>query len=205
MQFTYSILAFALSALAQNSSAPAAPSSASAPAGATGTNSLVIISPNGNLAYKSGDSIVVTWNINTDDATWKNTDVSFEIADASQGANKVTPIGKTLQGSSKIGDLQLTSSMPAGIPAGSQYCVRAGVKGQNGFVYFFSPNFPINAVLVSSTSTSAPSSTSGPSTTAGQGAVAVATTSNAPPAKTTSSGAERLAVLVVSVAYLMLM
>ncbi|KAI8844596.1 hypothetical protein BJ741DRAFT_588850 [Chytriomyces cf. hyalinus JEL632] len=139
LKLILAVLAAVVSVLAQTS----APSAPSAP---TTSNSMVLISPNGNLAYKSGDPITITWNINTDAASWRNTQVTFEIADASQGANKVTPFAM-LTGTANIGDLQMQSTIPTNIPAGGAYCVRADVRGTSGFTYFFSPNFPINQAL----------------------------------------------------------
>ncbi|KAI8616017.1 hypothetical protein BC830DRAFT_1119766 [Chytriomyces sp. MP71] len=205
MRFVLALVASALLAAAQTD--PAGPTgSASAPAAAS-SNSIVIISPTGNLAYKSGDPVVITWNINTGaDQTWLDTQVTFEIADASKGANKVTPINKMLNGTSSISDLQLSTVVPDGIPAGGSYCVRADVRGPSGFVYFFSPNFPINQAL-SASSGGAAVMTTGASAAAGANAAVTMSPSVAPVVPTTaspaaattskSSNAERLAVCLV--------
>ncbi|KAJ3390541.1 hypothetical protein HDU80_011214 [Chytriomyces hyalinus] len=194
MQFVLALIAFAVSVLAQSSD-PAAPSNA--PSAPSTTNSLVLISPNGNLAYKSGDPITITWNIGADDATWKDTDVMFEIADASQGANKVTPITQLSSGvTTKIGSLQFQSTVPDKVPAGGAYCVRAGVRGTNGFVYFFSPNFPINQDLKAAVpTTSAAAAAAGTATiTAAAPASAKGAVSTSAPASAKISHAEKLAV-----------
>ncbi|KAJ3237467.1 hypothetical protein HDU81_009411 [Chytriomyces hyalinus] len=189
MQFGLALFAFAVSVLAQNSTSPVAPTNA--PSAPSATNSLVLISPNGNLAYKSGDPITITWNIGADDATWKDTDVMFEIADASQGANKVTPITQLSAGvTTKIGSLQFQSTVPDKVPAGGAYCVRAGVRGTNGFVYFFSPNFPINQELKASVPTTAAAPAAGAAGTA----TVVASVATSAPAGVKTSSAEKLAV-----------
>ncbi|KAJ3074556.1 hypothetical protein HDU98_010919 [Podochytrium sp. JEL0797] len=128
--------------------APSAPDAPSSPASSVDGNTIVIISPTGNLGYKTGDSLQITWNNNGDtdiNGVWENTVMTFELADASLGANKVTPIGVSLNGTATVQDLQLTTTIPAGVPAGMAYCVRSNIKGLVGFTYFFSPSFPINA------------------------------------------------------------
>ncbi|KAJ3238141.1 hypothetical protein HDU78_003672 [Chytriomyces hyalinus] len=183
------VLAAAVSVLAQTS----APSAPSAP---TTSNSMVLISPNGNLAYKSGDPITITWNINTDAESWRNTQVTFEIADASQGANKVTPFAM-LTGTANIGDLQMQSTIPANIPAGGAYCVRADVRGASGFTYFFSPNFPINQALGAAAPTTAAAASAG-SSAATSMVVAVQPTSVAAVTSKPSS-AERIVISLAAI------
>ncbi|KAJ3018891.1 UNVERIFIED_CONTAM: hypothetical protein HDU68_010930 [Siphonaria sp. JEL0065] len=165
MKFTYTLLALAavlvraqdetsavvdqpeVSAVA-TADAPASPATVPAPA-TNPANTIVIISPTGTKAYKSGETITVTWTNKGDpnDWDWWGTPVQFEIADASLGVNRVSPIGVYLAGNATIGDLQLSATLPTGIPAGGAYCVRADIKGPRGFTYFFSPNFPINQAL----------------------------------------------------------
>ncbi|KAI9343191.1 hypothetical protein BDR26DRAFT_858699 [Obelidium mucronatum] len=169
-----SYLIFALagsSAWAQESTEPAAATAPVAPA-ASSANTISIISPTGTKSYQPGENITVTWTNNGDknDWDWWGMPVEFELADASMGINKVTPIGVTLAGNSTIGDLQLVSVVPASVPAGSAYCVRAGVKGPRGFTYFFSPTFPIGK------SVGAPATGPEPKVSAVATVVAVATT-----------------------------
>ncbi|KAJ3020079.1 UNVERIFIED_CONTAM: hypothetical protein HDU68_010355 [Siphonaria sp. JEL0065] len=127
---------------------PAGPATVPAPS-TNPANTIVIISPTGTKAYKSGETLTITWTNKGDpnDWDWWGTPVQFEIADATQWPNKVAPIGVYLAGNATIGDLQLSATLPTGIPAGGAYCVRADVKGPRGFTYFFSPNFPINQAL----------------------------------------------------------
>ncbi|KAJ3247577.1 hypothetical protein HDU78_003742 [Chytriomyces hyalinus] len=187
LRIILAVVAAVVSVVAQTS----APSAPSAP---TTSNSMVLISPNGNLAYKSGDPITITWNINTDAAAWRNTQVTFEIADASQGANKVTPFAM-LNGTANIGDLQMQSTIPANIPAGGAYCVRADVRGTSGFTYFFSPNFPINQALGAAAPTTAAAA---PAASATAKAAAVSPTSVAA-VTSKPSNAERFVVSLVAI------
>ncbi|KAJ3020080.1 UNVERIFIED_CONTAM: hypothetical protein HDU68_010356 [Siphonaria sp. JEL0065] len=167
---SYVFFSLATVALAQDSTAPAAPATVPAPSNAG--NTISIISPTGTKAYQPGENLTVTWTNNGDpnDWDWWGMAVQFELADASQGINKVAPIGVYLAGNSTIGDLQLITSIPATVPAGSAYCVRADVKGPRGFTYFFSPMFPIGKSLGSSN----------PSPAGAAPAVVTATTTGAP-------------------------
>ncbi|KAJ3241103.1 hypothetical protein HDU81_001889 [Chytriomyces hyalinus] len=191
LRIVLAVLAAAVAVLAQTS----APSAPSAP---TSANSMVLISPNGNLAYKSGDPVTITWNINTDAAAWRNTQVTFEIADASQGANKVTPFAM-LNGTANIGDLQMQSTIPLNIPAGGAYCVRADVRGTTGFTYFFSPNFPINQAL----GVAAPTTAAAAGASSATSMVAAVQPTSALTSK--PSSAERIVVSLVAIAGLLVL
>ncbi|KAJ3071674.1 hypothetical protein HDU98_004963 [Podochytrium sp. JEL0797] len=177
MKFLYAVLAFAASSFAQNSTvAPAAPSAPSA-ASSSSKSAIEIISPTGTKSYNSGDLITITWSI-VDTTVDSTQQLVFEICDASLGANKVTPIGVTLNGTASISALQLNTELPKGIPAGGAYTIRADLKESTSFVYFFSPNFPINQAL----GVSVPVATSA-------GAAAAATGSNGSPAAVTKTSA----------------
>ncbi|KAJ3065475.1 hypothetical protein HDU98_011179 [Podochytrium sp. JEL0797] len=161
------------------------------------TDTITIISPIASQKFKSGQAIQIVWNNNGDttDSAWLNTQVTFEIADASQGPNKVNPIGITL-GSGMVKDLLLNANIPANAPTGGAFCIRAGIMGPSGFVYAFSPNFSMNggtAVVVASGG--------------GSGGAAVATTAAAAGAKpvvsqaatvSTTSGAKMNAAGILS-------
>ncbi|KAI8832428.1 hypothetical protein BJ741DRAFT_614512 [Chytriomyces cf. hyalinus JEL632] len=194
MNFIVSVLSvFAAVAVAQgdtaSSATPAQPSSApAAPAAPNSSNGISIISPTGTRAYKSGEKMVVTWNILGDDPEYQYTDVQFQICDASGGANKVSPIGAYLTNTTaaSVGLLSISADVPANIPPGNAYTVRAEIRGTTGFIYFFSPNFPINKDLaVSAAPTAAASASAGAAVTT---ASAVATAAPGQ-ATTTKSGA----------------
>ncbi|KAJ3237468.1 hypothetical protein HDU81_009412 [Chytriomyces hyalinus] len=172
MNFIVSVLSvFAAVAMAQgdtaSSATPAQPSSApAAPAAPSSSNGISIISPTGTRAYKSGEKMVVTWNILGDDPEYQYTDVQFQICDASGGANKVSPIGAYLTNTTavSVGLLSISADVPANIPPGNAYTVRAEIRGTTGFIYFFSPNFPINKDLAVSAAPTAASSGAGVTT-----------------------------------------
>ncbi|KAJ3065465.1 hypothetical protein HDU98_011181 [Podochytrium sp. JEL0797] len=145
MQFLLPLSFLALSALAQNS--PKSPTAAPAPV-ASGS-SIAIITPTGSSSYFEADQMVVAWNVlgNAPDKTFLGSQITFEIADASGGALKISPIGVTLNGTATIADLQLRTVVPGNIPPGPAYCVRGAIKGATSFQYFFSPIFPINQAV----------------------------------------------------------
>ncbi|KAJ3074557.1 hypothetical protein HDU98_010920 [Podochytrium sp. JEL0797] len=150
-----------------SSTPPAGNSSGTAPGGTTAaphavapnvalpsTDTITVISPMASQSYNSGEAIQIVWNNNGDtkDSVWLNTQVTFEIADASQGPNKVNPIGITL-GTGMVKDLFLNAKIPANAPTGGAFCIRAGFMSTGGFIYAFSPNFSMNggtAVVVAS-------------------------------------------------------
>ncbi|KAJ3390540.1 hypothetical protein CcCBS67573_g05010 [Chytriomyces confervae] len=199
MKFIVTVLAaFASLALAQDdtaspsaslvsaSVAPAQPSAPAAPAAPNSSNGISIISPTGTRAYKSGEKMVVTWNILGSDPEYQFTDVQFQICDASGGANKVSPIGAYLTNATStpsVGLLSITADVPANIPPGNAYTVRAEIRGATGFIYFFSPNFPINKDLVASAAPSAAASAAAPAATTGNAVASAA------PVPTSKSGA----------------
>ncbi|KAJ3071675.1 hypothetical protein HDU98_004964 [Podochytrium sp. JEL0797] len=108
-----------------------------------------IITPTGQRAYFEGDQMIVAWNIvgPASDKTFLSSPITFELADASGGALKISPIGVTLNGTATIADLQLRTVMPGNIPQGPAYCVRGAIKGATSYQYFFSPVFPINQAV----------------------------------------------------------
>ncbi|KAJ3065466.1 hypothetical protein HDU98_011182 [Podochytrium sp. JEL0797] len=145
MQFLLPLSFLALSALAQNS--PKSPTTAPAPI-ASGS-SIAIITPTGSNAYFEADQMIVDWNIvgPASDKTFLSSPITFEIADASGGALKISPIGVTFNGTATIADLQFRTVVPGNIPPGPAYCVRGAIKGATSFQYFFSPIFPINQAV----------------------------------------------------------
>ncbi|TPX76011.1 hypothetical protein CcCBS67573_g02750 [Chytriomyces confervae] len=191
MNFIVSVLSvFAAVAVAQgdtaSSATPAQPSSApAAPAAPNSSNGISIISPTGTRAYKSGEKMVVTWNILGNDPEYQYTDVQFQICDASGGANKVSPIGAYLTNTTavSVGLLSISADVPANIPPGNAYTVRAEIRGTTGFIYFYSPNFPINKDLAVS---AAPTAASASAAVTTANAVATAAPGQA---TTTKSGA----------------
>ncbi|KAJ3243919.1 hypothetical protein HDU78_011673 [Chytriomyces hyalinus] len=195
MNFIVSVLSvFAAVAVAQgdtaSSATPAQPSAPAAPAAPNSSNGISIISPTGTRAYKSGEKMIVTWNILGNDPEYQYTDVQFQICDASGGANKVSPIGAYLTNTTaaSVGLLSISADVPANIPPGNAYTVRAEIRGTTGFIYFYSPNFPINkdlAVSAAPTSAAASASAGGAAVTTAN-AVATAAPGQA---TTTKSGA----------------
>ncbi|KAI8615957.1 hypothetical protein BC830DRAFT_1120089 [Chytriomyces sp. MP71] len=192
MKFTGSavFLAFASLVTAQNdTAAPAAPSAPSAPGGNNGPatpnaqESITIITPTGNTPYNVGDTMQITWTNNapSTDTQFQYTDITFELADASGGPNKVSPLGVYIQSNdaahpnASVGLLEFAGTIPQ-VKAGPAYCIRADIKTPTGFIYYFSPTFPIGMPLSSASSAVAP---------AGAGAAA---TSGSAPASTNAGG-----------------
>ncbi|KAI9340235.1 hypothetical protein BDR26DRAFT_861508 [Obelidium mucronatum] len=133
---------------------------------------ITIIEPTGNSAYQSPSTFRITWeNGGFPDAT----PVTFELADASQGANKVTPVGVTLSSNATVGLLQTTATVPAGVASNPKYCVRAAIKGDTGFLYYFSPTFAIGTTAGSAPAAGGSSSNSSSTTAA---ATAIKTSSS---------------------------
>ncbi|KAI8607710.1 hypothetical protein BC830DRAFT_1157987 [Chytriomyces sp. MP71] len=123
-----------------------------------------VIQPDGNREYEVGDNMTITW---TNEGYDPATPISFELADASKGVNKVTPINVYLGHETTIGQLQMMVTVPESVPNGAAYCVRADVKGTKGFEYYFSPNFPIGMPLQSSSTASIAPATTGTSSSNG--------------------------------------
>ncbi|KAJ3241105.1 hypothetical protein HDU81_001891 [Chytriomyces hyalinus] len=180
MKLTFTALLFAIAVAAQTSTdSPAAPPSAPAAPAANSKQSITIITPTGNKAYNVGENMTITWNNNADpsDIAYQFTDISFELADASGGINKVTPLGvyfQTYNKNASVGLLDVTAPVPQ-VKPGAAYCVRANIRGTTGFTYYFSPTFPIGMELNAVPSKSAQPAASG-GAAAPTGAAAVSPT-----------------------------
>ncbi|KAJ3406985.1 hypothetical protein HDU80_009934 [Chytriomyces hyalinus] len=183
MKLTLATLLSAIAVAAQTSTdSPAAPPSAPAAPAANSKQSITIITPTGNKAYKVGENMTITWNNNADpsDVAYQFTDITFELADASGGINKVTPLGvyfETYNKNASVGLLDVTAPVPQ-VKAGAAYCVRANIRGSTGFTYYFSPTFPIGMELNAVPSKSAQPAASGAANgaAAATGAAAVSPT-----------------------------
>ncbi|KAJ3251693.1 hypothetical protein HDU77_005712 [Chytriomyces hyalinus] len=203
MQLSFSLLALVSAVFAQTT-APAAPSSPAPAAPSTnGKQSITIISPTGNKAYTSGEPMTITWTNNADatDVDYQYTDITFELADASGGANKVTPLGlyfDTVGKNASVGLLEVTAPVPSGVKAGPAYCVRANIKGATGFTYYFSPTFPVGMAVGDVPKTSAPASANPTTAAGGAGSSGSASVSAASlPTTAAKSGAGSMAALFV--------
>ncbi|KAI8607465.1 hypothetical protein BC830DRAFT_132346, partial [Chytriomyces sp. MP71] len=121
--------------------APADPGATTAgPLAPTSKNSISIITPTGAIGYKTGDVMDITWNNlgSTTDENWIYQTLTLELCDASGGANRVSPIGVILSSNASVVDLESKVMVPAGIKPGAKYAVRAAVRLDTGFLYFFS-------------------------------------------------------------------
>ncbi|KAJ3075551.1 hypothetical protein HDU98_007797 [Podochytrium sp. JEL0797] len=161
---------------------------------------LSIIEPTGNHEYKVGDTMTITWTNEGYDPT---TPLSFELADASQGANRITPIGVTLVTNTTVGALQVTATIPAGVANGAAYCVRADIKNPTAFDYYFSPVFPIgvpvgSVVVVTSSAAGAAGTSAGAGSGSAAAGSAAATTASVGKVgtATTTSGAQKIGALL---------
>ncbi|KAJ3237469.1 hypothetical protein HDU81_009413 [Chytriomyces hyalinus] len=205
MRFTFTLFALVSAVLAQTTE-PAAPSSPAPAAPSTsGKQSITIISPTGNKAYNAGESMTITWTNNADatDVDYQYTDITFELADASGGANKVTPLGlyfDTVGKNASVGLLEVTAPVPSGVKPGPAYCVRANIKGATGFTYYFSPTFPVGMAIGDVPKTSgnvAAASPTAAGAAGGAGAGAASVSAGSLPTTAAKSGAGSLTALFV--------
>ncbi|KAJ3007500.1 UNVERIFIED_CONTAM: hypothetical protein HDU68_003476 [Siphonaria sp. JEL0065] len=123
MQFS-TIAAVALSALSVSACAPG---EAGATCMTSGGSWLYMISPFANAAIVAGQPFDITWDVCGPDATFLKSDISFEIADATN-PNNVLSIAAgqlTFKTQPNVANLKATTNTPTTLVAGTKYTIKS--------------------------------------------------------------------------------
>ncbi|KAJ3202060.1 hypothetical protein HDU82_007647 [Entophlyctis luteolus] len=121
----------------------------SVPPGSTcetsGGSWLVITSPYANSSYQSGGSLSVIWDVCGNDATFKASTITLDVADATDSTNVQVVSGGTLSSAAEVSSGQLATTMPTAVPSGNKFTVRSSYHDAtaNKWIYCFGNTFAV--------------------------------------------------------------